>query len=588
MTYKLIDIDESYCQLESDDIQFKKKVIDTLSVFEDGYKFSALFRAGVWDGKKHFYTIESNTNIQFPKGLVSYIIKDLHKHNYQYEYNPISTNFKLDFEVFTDFVKTLGLPFEPYDYQLKAAHDMLTLRRLTLRSATSSGKSLIAYLFFRYMLANNMNSLLVVPSINLVDQMFTDFEDYGFKDAGKYIKQIGGDHKGSKDLSEKPIVISTWQSLIRMSANEFKIFDGIVIDEAHSAKSDCLDSIIKRATKAKWKLGMTGTIPRTRVDKLQLLGTLGRVHQVISPQGLIDRGLATPIRINALYLNYSTGDRDMLNKGQKPDYIKETKFIAEHYYRNLKVAQILIKLAKTGNVLGTFAHIAHGEKLLKMCIELRTGKTNVELLHKITPKPLQEAFEKWESNSDLNFYMNTPITLADKKKILKNLGKITTDDRAHLFLERVHSLDEINIFLITGAVSGATREYIRKNLETIDNSKTDEGAIILGGWSVVSTGVNFKNLHSIVYMSSLKSYTKIVQSIGRGMRLHKSKSMVQIYDIVDILTSNNQSERPNYVLKHFYERLEYYREDGYPIAEKEIILEGDTKSHEIKNFMEEW
>ena len=588
MTYELFDMDESFTQLKTDDIEFKKKVIDTLSVFEDGYKFSALFRAGVWDGKKHFYSIESNKNIQFPKGLVGYIIKDLQKLNYPYSYNPSSVKYNLDWEEWEKFVSNLGLPFEPYDYQLKAAYDMITLRRLTLRSATSSGKSLIAYLFFRYMLDNNMNSLLVVPSINLVDQMFSDFEDYGFENAKEYIKQIGGDHKGSKDLSEKPIVISTWQSLMRMSAKEFEIFDGIVIDEAHSAKSDVLDSIIKKATKAKWKLGMTGTIPRARVDKLQLLGTLGRVHQVITPGGLIARGLATPIKINALYLNYTDADRDILNKGQKPDYIKETKFISEHYYRNLKVAQIITKLATKGNVLGTFSHIAHGEKLLKMCIQIRTGKTNVNILHKITPKPLTEAFEQWNENRDINFYMNTPIGLPEKKKILKNAQKFTDPGTAQLFLESIYSLDAINIFLITGAVSGATREYIRKNLETVDASKTGEGAIVLGGWSVVSTGVNFKNLHSIVYCSSLKSYTKIVQSIGRGMRLHKSKSMVNIYDIVDILTSTNASERANYVLKHFYERLEYYREDEYPIAEKEIQLEGDTKAFEIKTFNEEW
>ena len=72
------------------------------------------------------------------------------------------------------------------------------------------------------------------------------------------------------------------------------------------------------------------------------------------------------------------------------------------------------------------------------------------------------------------------------------------------------------------------------------------------------------------------------------MRLHASKSMVNIYDCVDILTSTGVGEKSNYVLKHFYERLSYYMEDEYPVNEKEIILEGDTKSHEIESFMDEW
>lgn len=232
--YKLIDIDESYTEFESNDLDMKKRIIETLSVFEEGYRFNPLFRSGIWDGKKHFYTIEYNTNIRFPKGLVAYIIKDLIKHGHTYTYNTSSVEYHLDITEFEEFVKSLNLPFEPYDYQVMASYNMITKRRLTLRSATSSGKSLMAYLFFMYMYSKGFHSLLVVPSINLVDQMFSDFEDYGLENASELIKQIGGDHKGTKDLSEKPIVISTWQSLQRMNAKEFEIFDGIVIDE-------CLD-----------------------------------------------------------------------------------------------------------------------------------------------------------------------------------------------------------------------------------------------------------------------------------------------------------------------------------------------------------
>lgn len=116
----------------------------------------------------------------------------------------------------------------------------------------------------------------------------------------------------------------------------------------------------------------------------------------------------------------------------------------------------------------------------------------------------------------------------------------------------------------------------------------NQNAIILGNYQVVSTGVNYKNLHAILYASSLKSYTKIVQSIGRGMRLHSSKSNVNIYDCVDILTSTGRTEKPNYILKHFYERLNYYIEDEYPINEFEIKLEGDTAIYEARISFNEW
>jgi superfamily II DNA or RNA helicase len=316
------------------------------------------------------------------------------------------------------------------------------------------------------MLKEKKNSLLVVPSINLVDQMFSDFVDYGMENAEDFIKQIGGDHKSSKDLSEKPIVISTWQSLQMMSKKEFEIFEVILVDECHTAKSDVLNSIINKSINSSWKIGMTGTVPRTRVDKLMLFGALGRQYTVITPGGLIKRGLATPITINALYLNYSKGDRELFNRG-KPNYQDEVKFVEKHYFRNKKIGEMLIKIATKGNVLSLFTHIEHGESLLKYCIEERTGYSNIELLHKITPKPIKEAYEKWEKDKDLIFYMNSPINKKDRDKIIKNASKVSPEHAVE-FSNSIKSLDDINIFFVSGKVSGADREYIRKNLETIN------------------------------------------------------------------------------------------------------------------------
>jgi len=573
MTYKLIDVNESYTDLITDDIQFKKKVIDTLSVYEEGYKFSPQFRAGIWDGKRNFYKIMDNHNIRFPKGLVGYIIKDLQKSNYEYEYETTTSTYDIQIDDFMAYIETLDLPFQPYDYQITAAFNMIKDTRGVQQAATGSGKSLIIYLFLRYMNMIGKRTILVVPSISLVSQMYTDFEDYGMKNASELIKQIGGEFKGTKDLSEKPIVISTWQSLQNFNKEQFEIFDAILADEAHTVKGEVLNNIINKALNARWKLGLTGTVPRTRVDKLQLLGTLGRVYKVITPGGLIKRGLATPIRINCLYFTYSQMDKNKLYKS-KPKYPDEEKFISTHVERNKKTASLLSKLSKTGNVLGLFSKIEHGETILSNLIEERTGEKNFQLLHKLTPKPLKEAFEEYQKDRNKLYYMNSPITEADLRKARKTVVKIAQDeDVAEDFLTKIRSLDDINIFFITGATSGTSREDIRMKLETVHVSEGDQGAIILGSYAIVATGVNYKNLRHIVYCSSLKSYIKIVQSIGRGMRLHDKKSIVDVWDIVDDITYQApRSEKQNYVLKHFYERVEFYREAEYEILEKEIQL----------------
>lgn len=91
----------------------------------------------------------------------------------------------------------------------------------------NSGKSLIIYIFMRWALKENKPTILVVPSIGLVTQMAQDFDDYGWSDTKKYLKQIGGEFKGKKDLSEKPLVLSTWQSLANFRNKKKLIYKDI-------------------------------------------------------------------------------------------------------------------------------------------------------------------------------------------------------------------------------------------------------------------------------------------------------------------------------------------------------------------------
>jgi len=80
-----VDINESYTQLITEDIEFKRKCMAFLAPFVDKHQFNQRFRRGFWDGRKHLYTIE-NKNVQFPKGLVEYIIKELEDSKLEFEY----------------------------------------------------------------------------------------------------------------------------------------------------------------------------------------------------------------------------------------------------------------------------------------------------------------------------------------------------------------------------------------------------------------------------------------------------------------------------------------------------------------------
>lgn len=91
----------------------------------------------------------------------------------------------------------------------------------------------------------------------------------------------------------------------------------------------------------------------------------------------------------------------------------------------------------------------------------------------------------------------------------------------------------------------------------------------------LSTGVNIKNLHNIMLCASTKSYVRVMQTIGRGLRLHASKDKMRLFDFIDDFskkTKTGKIQNKNYMLKHSTERIEFYFEAGFPIKEKEILV----------------
>ena len=95
--------------------------------------------------------------------------------------------------------------------------------------------------------------------------------------------------------------------------------------------------------------------------------------------------------------------------------------------------------------------------------------------------------------------------------------------------------------------------------------------VLVGTYGCMSTGVNIPKLHHVVLHSSYKSRTKILQSIGRGLRLHGSKSIVIIWDVIDdlrkkkkkISETSTEDYVANYGYKHFLKRLEFYKEQNF-------------------------
>ena len=126
---------------------------------------------------------------------------------------------------------------------------------------------------------------------------------------------------------------------------------------------------------------------------------------------------------------------------------------------------------------------------------------------------------------------------------------------------KIQELDKKSYF-IYGGTEVEAREEIRKLVELNDK------VIICASLGVFSVGVNMKKLHNIIFASSTKSKVLGLQSIGRGLRKHESKDKITVYDLVDDYTEEKGFK--NYTLKHFEQRMKYYKEENFTVNIKHI------------------
>ena len=127
-------------------------------------------------------------------------------------------------------LKSRGKSIKPRDYQVNAVDFAIRKHRALLLSPTASGKSLIIYILVRYyeiLLRESQNDkiLILVPTTSLVEQMYSDFVDYGWLEA--YMQKIYSGH--DKNVTKK-VVISTWQSIYKFPKSYFEQFGCVIGD----------------------------------------------------------------------------------------------------------------------------------------------------------------------------------------------------------------------------------------------------------------------------------------------------------------------------------------------------------------------
>ena len=245
---------------------------------------------------------------------------------------------------------------EPRDYQLEAFVYAVRNRRALLLSPTASGKSFIIYLLTRYY---NARTLIIVPTTSLVSQLASDFADYGFE-SDRYVHRI---FSGQDKQTDKPIVISTWQSIYKLDKKYFEQFDVVIGDEAHLFKANSLSSIMSKLHNCRFRFGFTGTLDGTQTHRLVLEGLFGVVKKVTTTAELIEQKHLADFSIKAIVLKYPDDTKKLLKDASYQD---EIDFIVRNESRNRFIKNLALSL-DNGNTLLLFQYVEkHGKVLYNM------------------------------------------------------------------------------------------------------------------------------------------------------------------------------------------------------------------------------
>ena len=218
------------------------------------------------------------------------------------------------------------------------------------------------------------------------------------------------------------------------------------------------------------------------------------------------------------------------------------------------------------NIIGSIGRILYERNSFQLREQKYVAKAKIQILKiEYTDKPEVFPNDRFEPTAkfrrEQQFMAKNPFRNSIISKLSSNF-----DNNSLIMVDYIEHGEELfgrlkadcknkQVFFIRGDVAVEEREKVKKLME-----KTSD-VICIAISKIFSTGINIKNLHYIMFAGGGKAKVKIIQSIGRGLRLHKDKEGVIIIDIADMLY---------YGIKHYTKRLSLYKEEQINYGIKKI------------------
>ena len=334
-------------------------------------KFMPQYRKRNWNGEIHLFDLRSK---RIYIGLLDRIISFCERRDYTYKFvdneyygAPFEINEGISKQGVKDYMGAI-CKHKPRDYQVEGVYDALRHNRKLLISPTASGKSLMIYSLVRYYVDKGEKILLVVPTTSLVEQMYKDFQDYGWN-SESYCHRI---YAGKEKTNEFPVTITTWQSVHKLDRSFFTDYGVVIGDEAHLFKSKSLVSIMTKLEHAKYRYGFTGTLDGTQTHKWVLEGLFGPTYKVTRTDDLMKEGHLSKLDIQCLVLKHPPQKFET--------YQDEIEYLISHEQRNKFITNLTLDLK--GNSLVLYSRVeTHGAILYEKINNNKQSDRKVFFVH---------------------------------------------------------------------------------------------------------------------------------------------------------------------------------------------------------------
>jgi superfamily II DNA or RNA helicase len=612
--------DEVNCKIQGLEAQDRRTLMRKFEFEVPGARFLPSVKMGRWNGKTSFFSLAGSTYVNLLEDIITY----LYDQNYDIELvDKRIVREKIEFKKVTansfshvfwpENHPLAGKPVILRDYQVNLINNFLENTQSIQEAATGAGKTIVTAALSSCVEPFG-RSLVIVPNKSLVTQTEADYINMGL-DVGVYFgerKEVGKTH-----------TICTWQSINSLLKRPNKgediekyqntieqFFENIICVIA----DECFDGDEKVLT-------TSGYIPIKNIkpgDKIVNYCTINKefredivVKQHINLTNSFSEKMYKLVFNNGVTIKVTGNHKFFTNLGwYRADELDEQHQVIGYHNSNLslverieiekpdKVYNLHIKNEHNYIVNGVVVSNCHQAKanILKQLltehlanVPIRWGLTGtvpkdlmdqVSLLVSLGPVisklPASELQDKGvlakcevnilqlKDNREFANYQNELKFLLEDESRIDTIAEIIKDisvtGNTLVLIDRVNPGKKL-VSKLPGAVFISGETTLTERKEEYDEVAVQNNKILVATYGVAAVGINIPRIFNLVLIEPGKSFVRVIQSIGRGIRKAEDKDFVNIYDI----TSTCRFSK-----RHLTQRKQYYKEANYPFTVKKI------------------